>query len=83
MHLSSRTDIEAPLEFVHAALADFDHWERAGMRRGAEVNRTDKLRSPGVGMSWKVRFQFRGKERVVDIRLVGIEKDAKDRKSVV
>ena len=77
MHLSSRTDIEAPIDFVYAALTDFEGWERAAMRRGAEVTRTDKLRAIGIGMSWKVRFQFQGKERVVDIRLLGLEPDAK------
>jgi hypothetical protein len=77
MHLSSRTDIDAPLAFVHAALTDFDHWERAGMRRGADISRTDTLRTPGIGMSWLVKFPFRGKERVVNLRLVALEPEAK------
>lgn len=77
MHFSSRTDIEAPIEFVYASLADLEGWERAAMRRGAEVNRTDKLRAPGVGMGWHVVFRFRGKERAVDIRLTGQEPGAK------
>ncbi|MFN4130367.1 MAG: SRPBCC family protein [Paracoccaceae bacterium] len=77
MHLSSRTDIEAPIDFVYAAMADFDVWERAAMRRGADVNRTDKLRAPGVGMGWHVVFRFRGKDRTVDIRLTGLEPDTR------
>lgn len=77
MHLSSRTDIEAPIAFVYAALADFEGWERAAMRRGADVSRTDKMRAPGVGMGWVVNFRFRGKERNLDIRLTGMEPDAK------
>lgn len=77
MHLSSRTDIEAPIEFVYDALTDFEGWERAALRRGADVSRTDKLRAPGVGMSWHVRFRFRGKERNVEIRLTGMEPGAK------
>lgn len=77
MHFSSRTDIEAPIEFVYASLSDFEGWERAAMRRGAEVNRTDKLGASGVGMGWHVVFRFRGKERAVDIRLTGQEPGAK------
>ncbi|RGP38200.1 SRPBCC family protein [Pseudotabrizicola alkalilacus] len=77
MQLSSRTDIEAPVEFVFAALSDFEAWERAAMRRGADVSRIDKLRAPGVGMGWHVIFRFRGKERTVDLRLTGLEPDAK------
>ena len=51
MKLSGRTDIGAPVAFVYAALSDFEGWERSAMRRGADVNRTDKLRVPGVGMT--------------------------------
>lgn len=39
------------------------------MRRGADVNRTDKLRVPGVGMSWQARFAWRGRERQLRVRL--------------
>jgi hypothetical protein len=77
MQLSSRTDIEAPIDFVYAALSDFEGWERAAMRRGADVSRTDKLRAPGIGMGWHVIFRFRGKERMIDIRLTALETDAK------
>lgn len=77
MKLSARTDIEAPIEFVYAALADFEAWERAAMRRGADVRRTDSLRAPGHGMGWHVTFRFRGKERQIDIRLTTMEPDAK------
>lgn len=77
MHLSSRTDIEAPIAFVYGVLADFDAWERAGLRRGADISRTDKLRSPGPGMAWSVRFRFRGRDRALDIRLTGLEPEQK------
>lgn len=77
MHFSSRTDVEVPIDFVYTTLSDFEAWERAAMRRGAEVTRTDKLRTPGIGMGWTVTFQFRGKVRVVDIVLTGQEPQAK------
>jgi carbon monoxide dehydrogenase subunit G len=77
MHFSARTDIEAPIDFVFAALCDFEAWERAAMRRGADVSRTDKMRQPGVGMGWHVKFRYRGKDRDVDLRLAGLEPGTK------
>ena len=65
----TRQDIEAPVAFVYKALTDFDSWERSAMRRGAEVDRTDKLRQPGPGMGWIAKFFYRGKERNVTIRV--------------
>lgn len=69
MKLSGRTDIGAPVAFVFAALSDFEAWERAAMRRGADVHRTDKLRAPGPGMTWQARFAWRGRERQLQVRL--------------
>ena len=77
VHFSSKTDIEAPTEFVYSVLSDFEGWERAAMRRGADVSRTDKLRQPGVGMGWTVRFRFRGKDRNLSIGLVTLDPEAK------
>jgi carbon monoxide dehydrogenase subunit G len=73
MKLSGRTDIGAPVAFVYAALSDFEGWERSAMRRGADVNRTDKLRVPGVGMTWQARFAWRGRERQLQVRLTKLE----------
>lgn len=69
MKFSTKKDIEAPIDQVWNALADFEGWERAAMRRGAEVSRTDTLRSPGLGMGWLGRFLYRGKERQVTVKL--------------
>lgn len=65
MQFSTREDIAAPIEEVYAALTNFDAMERAVMRRGAEVQRTDRMTEPGPGMSWEARFTFREKERVL------------------
>jgi hypothetical protein len=67
MKLAAKYDVEAPATFVFAQLADFDGWERAAMRRGADV--TDTLRAVGPGMSWATTFQYRAKERHATIRL--------------
>ena len=77
MQLSSRTDIEAPLDYVYVALTDFEGWERAAMRRGADVARTDNLRTPGPGMAWKLDFRFRGKDRSLTLRLTDLEPDTR------
>lgn len=63
MKLSTREDIEAPAEAVFAAVSDFAAFERAALRRGAEVVRTDLSAEPGPGMTWSVRFRARGRMR--------------------
>ncbi|MCM2561810.1 SRPBCC family protein [Lutimaribacter sp. EGI FJ00015] len=69
MKFASKEDIAAPIDAVFDMVSDFDTFERAAMRRGAEVRRTDNLRQPGVGMSWKARFMLRGRERKLSITL--------------
>ncbi len=73
MKLTSRQDIEAPGERVFAVLADFDIWERAALRRGIEVARTDTLSRPGPGMTWRAQFSARGKRRQIDLRLTRLD----------
>jgi len=73
MQFPAKTDIEAPAEFVFACLVDFDGWERVALRRGADVSRTDGLRSPGPGMAWLVQFQWRGSERKLNLKLAAME----------
>ncbi len=72
MKLVAKCDVEAPAAFVFAQLADFEGWERAAMRRGAEVMRTDTLGSAAPGMTWDAQFPYRGKERKATIRLDAI-----------
>lgn len=69
MQLTTREDIAAPIEAVFANIADFGWFERAAMRRGAEIVRTDTLQAPDVGMSWHAEFEYRGRERKADIDL--------------
>lgn len=69
MKLATKKDIEAPIAMVWASLSDHEAWERAAMRRGVDVSRTDALRSSGAGMSWHARFDYRGKSRKADLTL--------------
>ena len=73
MKFSSKEDIEAPIEQVFALVSDFEALERAALRRGAEVQRTDTLRKPGVGMTWAASFMARGRQRHLDIRMAEYE----------
>ncbi len=72
MKLVAKKDVEAPAAFVFRQMSDFEGWERAAMRRGAEVTRTDKLTSVGQGMAWDTQFTYRGKERRASLRLDSI-----------
>jgi hypothetical protein len=72
MKLVAKYDIEAPAAFAFAQVTDFDGWERAAMRRGADIMRVDKLRSVAPGMTWETQFRYRGKDRAATIRLEAI-----------
>lgn len=74
MRLSSRQDIDAPAGQVFDLLTDFVAWERAAMRRGAEVVRDGLVRTPGPGMEWRVRFDWRGKRRDAVVRIDRMER---------
>jgi carbon monoxide dehydrogenase subunit G len=80
MKINGKDDIDVPLAFVMQVLADFQSWERAALRRGIEVERTDRLSVPGPGASWTIRFSYRGKPRIVDLRIA--EMDASGRIAV-
>jgi len=69
MQFTGKEDIEAPIDAVFAEITDFTRFERGAMRRGAEVQRTDSLTAPGIGMSWQARFRLRGRMRDVTLRL--------------
>ncbi|MBE0452889.1 SRPBCC family protein [Roseovarius autotrophicus] len=69
MQFTSKEDIEAPIERVFADIIDVQRFERAALRRGADVQRIDSLNAPGVGMSWRAKFRLRGRMRNLSLRL--------------
>ena len=73
MKFSTKEDIEAPIEQVFALVSDFEALERAALRRGAEVQRTDSLRKPGIGMTWAASFMARGRQRHLEIEMTEYE----------
>lgn len=64
MKFNAREDIEAPVAQVYGVLTDYDIFERAALRRGAEVVRSDLGGRP----VWRVAFRFRGRQRELTIR---------------
>ncbi|WP_176250780.1 MULTISPECIES: SRPBCC family protein [unclassified Sulfitobacter] len=73
MKFSTKEDIEAPIDAVFGMLCEFDTFERAAMRRGAEVHRVDKMTAPGNGMKWEAAFDMRGKRREIEVEMVTFE----------
>ena len=74
MKFSTKEDIEAPIDGVFEMLCDFEAFERSAMRRGAEVQRVDKLRKPGVGMQWEAAFEMRGKRRELHLETITFDR---------
>lgn len=83
MKMATREDIAAPIEAVFEQLADFEGFERAAMRRGAEVVRTDTLTASGPGMAWRAGFTYRGRARKVSIDLADFEAPERIRAMVI
>lgn len=73
MDFSAKEDIEVPLDQVFGKISNFNQIERMAIRRGVDVQRTDKMADPGPGMGWKAGFSFRGKPREADITLTDYE----------
>ncbi len=69
MRLSTKQDVDAPLAQVWAIVADFDGWERAALRRGADVSRDDSHRPATLGSEWRLGFLYRGKPRKMQVQL--------------
>ncbi|MEM7732495.1 MAG: SRPBCC family protein [Pseudomonadota bacterium] len=73
MKFQIKHDIEAPIDFVFEQMTDFKSFERAAMRRGAEVQRINQGHDGGLGAAWDASFKMRGKEREVQIEVTEID----------
>jgi carbon monoxide dehydrogenase subunit G len=73
MKFSTKEDVEAPISHVFDAVSDFEMFERAALRRGGQVLRTDRFTVPQAGMGWQVQFTYRGKARRIAVRLEELE----------
>ncbi|WP_428546784.1 SRPBCC family protein [Profundibacter sp.] len=63
MKFSTKEDIEAPIDVVFREVTDFAVFERAALRRGAQVHRTDEKSYPDTLITWEISFPFRGRNR--------------------
>jgi len=63
MDISTKVDVNAPAYYIFDCLSDFQSFEKAALRRGADVQRVDAGTQLGVGSRWDVGFKFRGKHR--------------------
>lgn len=72
MKLSTREDIEAPIDFVFARVTDFDAFERRALRQGAHVTRQGDG-TVDVGTVWDINFNFRERERNVQATLTRLD----------
>ena len=70
MEISTNEDIAAPSDYVFECLSDFKSFEKAALRRGANVQRVDEAEKLGQGAQWEVGFSFRGKPRDIKVELV-------------
>jgi len=74
MKFSTNEDINAPIEAVFDRFCDFQTFEQAAIRRGAEVRRTDQMSQPSPGMTWHAAFDLRGKRREVEVEMVSFDR---------
>lgn len=70
MKFSTRQDIDVPADKVFRAVTNFDALERRALRRGAELQREDPPRGPGLGTKWKSRIKLRGRHRNIRSEVV-------------
>lgn len=75
MKFTAKTDLEAPVEFLHAYLCDTSTWEREAIRRGVEIARPADTALTGVGAGWHIKIPFRGRVRTVLLRIEAIVLD--------
>lgn len=74
MKFSTREDVAAPIESAFEMICDFERYERAAMRRGAEIRRVDGHEAPTVGAAWDARFTMRGKERSLRLEVTELDR---------
>lgn len=69
MEFTTKQDIDAPAGYVFDCLSDFENFEKAALRRGADVQRVDEAQTLGQGAKWRAQFNFRHKPREIMVEL--------------
>lgn len=73
MKFSAKEDVDKPVDQVFTQLTQFNTFERAAIRRGAEIERVSDAPVPMVGMAWNARFQLRGRTRKARVTLTQLD----------
>ncbi len=73
MKFSTRKDTGLAAESLFQAITDFDSIARILSRRGAVVRRQDNLAQPGIGMSWQIGFDYRGRHRELSLAVTRLD----------
>ncbi len=81
MKFRNDVDVSVPIELVFKEASDFTAIEKLAIRRGLDIQRLDTLSTTGPGMVWDVAFEFRGKQREMDVELTQF--DAPDEMKLV
>jgi hypothetical protein len=75
LKLTAKTDLDVPVDFLHAYLSDSAAWEHEATRRGVEIERPADMPLSGVGAGWRIKVPFRGRVRKVLLRVDEIVQD--------
>ncbi|GAA6209440.1 SRPBCC family protein [Cognatishimia sp. WU-CL00825] len=74
MQFSAKEDLDVPIDDAFNLLSEYDVFERMAMRRGIEVVRNTDASEFGVGSSWKIDFDWRGKAIKMRAEIVTFER---------
>jgi hypothetical protein len=73
MKFKAHEDIGLDARAVFAALTDFPAMEREALQRGAEVERLGEPDETGVGQSWRIKFRYRKRRRVLEAEVLRLD----------
>ncbi|MBJ3762654.1 SRPBCC family protein [Maribius pontilimi] len=75
MKISTRRDVDLPADQVFDAISDFDTFEERARDKGASVARLDDGREGKAQARWRIGFEFRGRRRLAEARVVTYDTD--------
>ena len=73
MKISSREDVEAPIDQVFSVVSDFSKFREHMQERGVEIVEDATGPEAGVGHRWSAKFNWRGRARALDAELTELE----------